>query len=400
MLQKILVCFHFLLLEYGVYFTFYSEKGSGCVLLAVITFSIPFLGGLFRKRYGFLLIGLLSEILVLLLAGNIVELIIFTFFTVVLTAVYTIESTGQKDSFFMEISPVWLVFLLCCYIPLYFTGYPGQLPLQILGAVYVVLYLFYLAHQNMSDFKKLHSRMEKLPAAQMGKTFFISVSSVILWVISGMLLGRNERTAHYLSRKLQGLINQLGGTAIKITPDGMQGSMADFMVEYTGESYKQSTQLPEHFYVAAHVAEHIFKILLLVLVMFLVLFLLYSLYSFLRRERKDEDDVVEFIRREEEEVLPLYQEQQQEAGKKKVQSPNAIVRRRYKKKIKSGMKSSIPDWATPYELETLAQWQEKGSESMLHMLYEKARYSKEGCHKEDLDRYMSTEEDYRKYKNK
>lgn len=108
--------------------------------------------------------------------------------------------------------------------------------------------------------------------------------------------------------------------------------------------------------------------------------------------------MVEFIKKQEDEVVSLYKEQSNRSGKKKAQSPNAIVRKMYKKKIKFGIKSIIPNWATPYELETLAQWQEKGSESMLHELYEKARYSKEGCLKEDLDRYMSTEENYHKYK--
>lgn len=96
--------------------------------------------------------------------------------------------------------------------------------------------------------------------------------------------------------------------------------------------------------------------------MLLVLFLLYSLCCYLKR------------------------------GEKKT---NAMVRKMYKRKIKSGIKSGIPDWASLYELETLAEWQTKGGESMLHMLYEKARYSKEGCLKEDLDRYMSTEKKYR-----
>lgn len=126
----------------GVYFTFYSAKLSGCILLAVITFGIPLLGRLFQKRSGFLLISLLLEIMVLILAGNVVELIIFMFFTMVLVAAYTIQSAAGKDSFLMEISPVWLLYLLyllCCYIPLYFTGYPGQLPLQMIGVGYVIL---------------------------------------------------------------------------------------------------------------------------------------------------------------------------------------------------------------------------------------------------------------------
>lgn len=398
MLEKILVCFHFLLLEYGVYFTFYSDKLSGCILLVMITFGIPLLGRLFRKRFGFLLIGLLAEILVLLLAENVVELIIFTFFTVILVIVYTIQSASEKGSFLVTISPVWLLLLLCCHIPLYFTGYPGQWPLQMIGAGYVILYLLHLSNENMGDFKKLHSRMEKLPIVQLGKTFFMSVSGVILWVVLGMFLGRNERAADYLSRKLYNFISQLGGGTIKIAPDGMQGSMADFMIEYTGESYEQDTQLPEQFYMVSHAVEHIFKVMLLVLGMLLVFFLLYSLYCYLKREQKDDGDEVEFIKKEEEEALSLYQEQRKEETGRKRQSPNAIVRKIYKKKIRSGMKSRIPEWATPYELETLAEWKEKGGESMLHKLYEKARYSKEGCQKEELDRYMSTEEKYHKYK--
>ena len=121
MLGKILVCFHFLLLEYGIYFTFHSEKLFGCILLAVITFGISFLGGVFRKRAGFLVAGILAEIPVLLLTGNIVELIMFTFFTVALTVAYTIQSASEKGSSLATISPVWLLFLLGCYIPLYFT---------------------------------------------------------------------------------------------------------------------------------------------------------------------------------------------------------------------------------------------------------------------------------------
>lgn len=398
MLEKILICFHFLLLEYGMYFTFYSEKLSGCILLAVINFGVPLLGRLFRKRFGFLLVGLLSEILVLILSGNVVELIIFTFFTVGLTIVYTIQSADEKGSCLMGISPVWLLLLLCCHIPLYFTGYPGQLPIQILGVGYVILYLLHLSNKNMSEFKKLHSRMEKLPLVQLGKTFFMSVSCVVLWVMLGMFLGRNKRVANYLSWQIHNFINGLGGGTIKIAPDGMQGSMADFMIEYPEDSYGQGMQHPEYLYTVSRVLEQIFKIVLLVLGIFLLLFLLYSLYCYLKRDRKDEGDMVEFIKKQEDEVVSLYKEQSNRSGKKKAQSPNAIVRKMYKKKIKFGIKSIIPNWATPYELETLAQWQEKGSESMLHELYEKARYSKEGCLKEDLDRYMSTEENYHKYK--
>ena len=114
----------------------------------------------------------------------------------------------------------------------------------------------------------------------------------------------------------------------------------------------------------------------------------------MKRDRKDEGDVVEFIKKEDKEVVSLKKRQFKVKGSRQEQSPNAIVRKMYKKKIKSGIKERIPEWASPYELETLAEWQEKGSESMLHKLYEKARYSKNGCEKEDLDRYKSVDENY------
>ena len=77
----------------------------------------------------------------------------------------------------------------------------------------------------------------------------------------------------------------------------------------------------------------------------------------------------------------------QEEKKEKDSSPNAVIRRLYKKKIKAGIKGKIPFWASPTELEIMAQWQESVSEKELHLLYEKARYSKEGCLKEELNRY-------------
>lgn len=392
MFEKILVCFHFLFLEYGIYFTFYSEKLSGCILLAVLTFGISFLGELFRKRVGFLVAGILAEILVLLLTDNVVELIIFTFFTVTLTISYTIQSSSEKGSSLATITLAWLVFLLGCYIPLYFTKYPGQQFLQILGVCYVVVYLLHLSNKNMNDFKKLHSRLEKLPVVQLGKTFFLSVSGVVLWTVLGMFLGRNKQLAAYLNRKLQEFLNKLGGTAIKIAPDGVQGGMSDLMENYMGNPYEQAQTLPKHIYVRNYVLEYILKIAFCILVMLFVLFLLYSLYCYLKRDRKDEGDIVEFIKDKDAETVSLEKEKFKVKGSGQEQSPNAFVRKMYKKKIKSGIKERIPQWATPYELETMAEWKKKGSASTLHELYEKARYSQNGCDKKDLDRYKSLDE--------
>ena len=395
MLGKILVCFHFLLLEYGIYFTFHGEKQSGCILLALLTFGIFVLGEQFKKRFGFLLAGALGEMLVLFLAGSLAEVIMFTFFTVVMTVAYTIESASDKGCSFSNISLVWLFLFLVCHLPLYFTGYQGQKYLQIFGVCYVVVYLLHLSNENMRDFKKLHSRLEKLPVVQLGKTFFLSVSGVILWTVLGMVLGRNEGIATYLSAKLQEFLNKLGGGVIKIAPDGMQGGMTEIARRYEEITYRSVEEISKQTVVRNYVLEYIFKIVLCILAMFLVLFLLYSLYCYLKRDRKDEGDVVEFIKKEEKEIVAIKKYRSKRKDYKVEQSTNAIVRKMYRRKIKSGIqKGKIPTWATPYELEILARWQEKGSESILHQLYEKARYSKDGCEKEDLNRYKLVDENY------
>lgn len=74
----------------------------------------------------------------------------------------------------------------------------------------------------------------------------------------------------------------------------------DAVVDYTGNPQKQGTELPKHSYQANLALEHIFKTTLMVLLMILVLYRLFFLYCYLKRDRKDEGDVVEFIKKEEE----------------------------------------------------------------------------------------------------
>ena len=97
--------------------------------------------------------------------------------------------------------------------------------------------------------------------------------------------------------------------------------------------------------------------------------------------------MIEFIK-ETDDTSKIYPQQFRVCRKRgKTLSANELVRKIYKRKIKSGIKDKIPFWATPKELEDMAEWQITGEDSELHRLYEKARYSKEGCEKAEVDRY-------------
>lgn len=70
--------------------------------------------------------------------------------------------------------------------------------------------------------------------------------------------------------------------------------------------------------------------------------------------------------------------------------PNASVRKYFKKRIQKANASNkkngaiIPSSLTPEELEKYAGLPDEERTKLLHTLYEKARYSKEGCTKEDV----------------
>ena len=56
-------------------------------------------------------------------------------------------------------------------------------------------------------------------------------------------------------------------------------------------------------------------------------------------------------------------------------APNAQVRRKYRRAVLRSAKEAPPQCASPQEIETRAGLED----SQLHRLYEKARYSQEGC---------------------
>lgn len=61
-------------------------------------------------------------------------------------------------------------------------------------------------------------------------------------------------------------------------------------------------------------------------------------------------------------------------------SPNALVRKKYKKSVKAKRKKEIQNWQSPSEIEKVVNLKDE----KLHNLYEKARYSETGVTKEEI----------------
>lgn len=380
-------CIHLYLLYLAVYVTFDSNKIIGCGVIAGIVFGIVLLGNVFQKRVGFFLGAVLVEIVVLMGIRNLAELIMFSVFVLITMIAFLLKSAGEQEPVVLGISPVWLIFILLCHIPLYFTKYPGEEKLCAIGAAYVLVYLLSMAVENMEDFKILHKRMDKLPVVQLGKVYFFSVAFVVLWVFLGMLLGRNQVLADYLAGKINTFLSALSGEPIKMTPDGGGGGATNLFGVEKVQQGDGAEQMIEEAYEGSPLFGYILKLLLYIILFVLVLYVVYGIYCYLKRDKSDEGDVIEFIK-ETYDVSEIYpQEFKERRKRRKTLSANEMIRKIYKKKIKSGIKERIPFWATPKELEAMADWQNTGENSELHRLYEKARYSKEGCEKAEVDRY-------------
>ena len=105
------------------------------------------------------------------------------------------------------------------------------------------------------------------------------------------------------------------------------------------------------------------------------LYLLYMAVRYFRGTFVDHRDVVQFLNRavdQKEEELPARLRKRPALWDR---SPTAQVRRKYRRAVLRQAKEQPPHWAAPREIE-----EEVGlSDGLLHDLYEKARYSRDGC---------------------
>jgi len=152
----------------------------------------------------------------------------------------------------------------------------------------------------------------------------------------------------------------------EITPasGGMEMDMAEALQQEFGEPPKMNP-----------VVQFILGAVLCVIGGGFGVYLLYLVIRNFRGTFVDQRDVVQFLGRDtEDEEEPLPQERVRGPAVWD-RSPNAQVRRKYRRAVLRSAKEAPPQWASPQEIETRAGLEDR----QLHRLYEKARYSQEGC---------------------
>lgn len=377
-----------ILIFLSVYYTFDSDKLVGSMFVVVSIFLITYLGNRFRILAGYFLAGIGMELVALIyfiVNKNLAEFIMFSIFLFLGALSITLEHTREKGLLIMEVTPVWILFILFCYAPLYFTKYHGEGKLRVLGILYLLLYLVKIATENMENFKTLHKRLERYPSAQLAKVHFFSVVSVLVFVCVGMFWGRNETIAYYMTKKFYEFLNILSGDMqIRLYSDMGKATMQNL----TNQNDAYMAQLAQNqtmnqAYEGGPWFGYFLKIILGILAFVVVLGIIYGIYCYLKQDKKDNGDTLEFIKAEEK-IEELYdKERRKEKKYKKNENINEQIRRKYRKTIRSHTKEKIPPWASPEEIENIAKLEMTAEHIRLHQLYEKARYSPFGITKEE-----------------
>ena len=286
----------------------------------------------------------------------------------------------------------WLILFLILYFA---GGYFESEFLKnyaVLGAgCYFILCNFYVNLTEMELFVQTHASLERLPVKKLGRTnqlmmWFLSGFTVIIMLVSpfvGMdhILTAIGRIFRDLLRWLLSLIPQGG------SQDFAQQQAVSQQMMMSGE-LEETPRWLEIIYQILDILGFLILLCMILGVVFLFLRKLYQIYCRFYRETEENGDKIERL------IAPPASESRKRVGNRHTErlfwdfSPNARVRKYYKKQIgKAYQGREIPVQKTPRQLEEALDLDRENTE-VLHRCYEKARYSRQSCTREEMQEVL------------
>ncbi len=268
----------------------------------------------------------------------------------------------------------------------------------LLADVFVCFLFGYL--DNMQRFIRENKRIANLPVHSIQKVgrilLLVSVILLGLIVLPSALYGREPLADLHIRRR-----------TVEITPST---EMPEMMPDILSPADLGMTEAPSEPPAWLTALSNVLFYLGAVIAAAALLAVIYRICrNALSYFAQDEEDEILFLGAEETSGVHADRRLPREK-KERRSSPNRKIRRLYKKTIRNAMKKNAAQgkvesgqkfpagrtevpaesmfpagWETPSELETKAQLARDASTDKLHTLYEKARYSHEGCTEEDAE---------------
>ncbi len=296
----------------------------------------------------------------------------------------------------------WAVFVF--YYAIFLIGKKSSLLIYVFYLLFADVFICFLFGylDNMRRFIRENRRIANLPVHSIQKVgrilLLVSIILLGLIVLPSALYGHEPLADLHFKRK-----------PVEITPstefaEMLPGALsaADF-----GMPEEASSDPPAWLVALGNI---LFYLGVVATAAVLIVVIYRSCRNALAYFAQDEDDEIIFLGAEETSAAQS-EKRLSRVKKERRNSPNQRIRRLYRKTIRSAMKEQAagwktpeqrhPDgadeatkenegsaapagWETPSELETKAQLARDASTDKLHTLYEKARYSREGCTDEEV----------------
>ena len=374
-------------------FSLFEPDQTEVFLRSLIVFVPFFVTGIAARRvksiFTFLLISFLSMIPVFFIAATVTQKVIFLLISFIMMVV-RIVTRVKEDSYDPFLLP--MIGVLGVFVVLYIIGTltHNQLVTTVnyyLGFLYTILIILYQNGVHLNGYLEYNNSVENIPVRQIRKnnTMIMSVfmAVVILMMIflpmTGMsnlivLFGKGLRAALIF---ILGLFTKEPSEAVpeELTPQAEQSMPADFS-GLVDETPAWVTALYNSLSLALGVAVGILLFAALITA-------IYKLIKKFYRPSFDNNDEAVFLD-------PLQGSDDMDRSGRFQRplwlsfDPNSVIRKQYRKMILKRKRRVDRNSYTPEELEDYVEVPADERRARYHGLYEKARYSKEGCTRDDV----------------
>lgn len=259
----------------------------------------------------------------------------------------------------------------------------------IIGAGFYYLLCIYQTNiQEMQRIIEDHAELERFPVKRLLKNNYLMMGIQTIMVAVGMCIAPFFGIDGLFNKIIETLRNVIAWLLRGLEAEEVEWGETEAAGEAALEIVQETEMSPfrEFLLMLWEIFSWIIVITITVYAIYRILRYLYQLYLDFDMRSVENGDQIEQIH------LPVTKEEKKKLRKEKQESlfwdrsPNARIRKYYKKRVLKDLKEAPKPSMTPEEIEQGVMMGEE-EKSIFHIYYEKARYGKDGCTKEEALKY-------------
>ncbi|MBR0087930.1 MAG: hypothetical protein IJL98_09365 [Lachnospiraceae bacterium] len=372
-----------------------SPQDFGKLFLQSLYFIVPYVVSWFAVRYiknlaVYVLVSAVPILVILILPyPALLKAVLVLVCGILVAARASARMRGGRDFTEKPSAVVLGLFIAAFFIG---GGFENELMSTInyyLAFAYAIVFIIYSNFKKLNEYLEFNKNVENIPYSQISRTNYGTLAIYLLLTIALMiilpLLGIDKLAAN-LGQALKDLLSKIIGD-----PDYSTASHASMETDPSyemvmPEGIARETETPQWLKILYQIFSWVATGAVIIIGLGILVMVSLRMMKLFYRSEKSGIDKDEFIHVGDETKESLFREFK---PVKRVQewldrSPNAQVRRFYKKTLLKNAKNPPEAYMTPEEAETYAGLPEGKNRETLHTLYEKARYSASGVSREEL----------------